>query len=343
MAMRVLATQTAERAARDLRGTLQQLHADTQRVLNLGNRLADTEVWDGPQAVEFRQVYWPEARASLQPALQALERLQSSAETVVDDILKAGGDGPGGGTPSGGDSGNSLTDRIDWIKSHFMDPPLVGWNTLVGEPFRIRAGLNVASAWRGLQSIDREMASRWQEINYLQLLADRGEIPREVANARAESLLNARDAARVLSQGDLSKAWDALKSGGLQEGSKLAKVDKFLGPLNLAGDAWTFTHPSADALGGPNVEKWMAAADGAATLTTLAGVDVALGPIPGVGEVALAGTALYFAGDLIYEHREWIGHVAESAGSDVAHVSEDVASTAWKGVQSGWHAFTSIF
>ncbi|MBO0687630.1 MAG: hypothetical protein J2P45_31160, partial [Candidatus Dormibacteraeota bacterium] len=142
----------------------------------------------------------------------------------------------------------------------------------------------------------------------------------------------------------------ALKGGGLEEGSKLAKIDKFLGPLNLVGDAWTVAHPSPDALGGPNVERWAAVADGVGTAATLApaaltlvGADVALGPIPVVGEVALAGTALYFAGDLIYQNREAIGHFFDSAGSDVAHVSEDVASSAWKGVKSGWHAFTSIF
>jgi hypothetical protein len=100
----------------DLRGRVRDLQTGVQQVVALGDRLADPGVWDGPAAAEFRQGRWRETRASLQPAAQVLERLRSSAEGVIGDILKAGGGGhvatstpPG---PGAGPSGNGGTTQI---------------------------------------------------------------------------------------------------------------------------------------------------------------------------------------------------------------------------------------
>ncbi|MBO0836540.1 MAG: hypothetical protein J2P28_13675 [Actinobacteria bacterium] len=339
MAMRVLATQTAEKAAQDLRVTLQALRGDTQRVLGLGNRLADTNLWDGPVAAEFRQVHWPRALASLQPTLQAVERLQASAQTVVNNILKAGGEGVAGGRPAGGSETEPWS--VKRAKDLIVDPSLSSWAMLVAEPMRVRAGLNVVKAMREGPAVDKELAREWQQINYEQLQADRGEIPRELANQHAESKLNAYDAARTFAEHDAEEAAKAFREGGLA--GNLAKADKALGPLAIASDAYTIWRPSSDALGGPNVERFMAAADLGATATTMLGLDVALGPIPGVGEVVLGGTALYMAGDLIYQNREVIGHALDTAGTDVAHVSEGVAKDAWGAAKSAWHSVTSFF
>lgn len=102
MGGRVLATEAASKAAIDLRVAVRDLQADTQRVMVLGERLADPSYWDGAAAAEFRQVHWRQARASLQPLIQDLERLRASAERVIDHILEAGGEGAGGGEGTGG-------------------------------------------------------------------------------------------------------------------------------------------------------------------------------------------------------------------------------------------------
>src|SRR2546426_3803220 len=95
---RVLATEDVRKAAADMRRKTGELHSEVQTVLALGDRLANPNVWDGPAAVTFRQVQWRRTRSALLPAVDSLERLRSSAEGVIDNILKAGGElaaGPG--------------------------------------------------------------------------------------------------------------------------------------------------------------------------------------------------------------------------------------------------------
>jgi uncharacterized protein YukE len=100
--------------------------------------------------------------------------------------------------------------------------------------------------------------------------------------------------------------------------------------LAVAGDLLTIADPSPDALGGPTMERVMAAGNLAAMAVTAAPVaellaaNAALDWVPGVGEVVLAATAVYFVGDLIYENRQAIGHALSWAGNGLAHVSARV-------------------
>jgi hypothetical protein len=100
--------------------------------------------------------------------------------------------------------------------------------------------------------------------------------------------------------------------------------------LAVAGDLLTIADPSPDALGGPDTERIMAAANLAAMVVTagpVAGLltaNAALDWIPGVGEVVLAATALYFVGDLVYENRQAIGHALSWAGHESAHIASGI-------------------
>src|SRR5207302_7041256 len=114
------------------------------------------------------------------------------------------------------------------------------------------------------------------------------------------------------------------------------------GALAVAGDVLTIAHPSANALGGANLERTMAVANlgamavTAAPISGLLAVNAATDWIPGVGEVVMAGTAAYLVGDLVYQERAVIGHALSSTEHTVVHVASDIGSAVS-------HAWGSIF
>lgn len=120
-------------------------------------------------------------------------------------------------------------------------------------------------------------------------------------------------------------------------------ANRTLGALGAAGDVLTIANPSPNALGGQETERWMAAANlGALAVTagpvaTLLAANAALDWVPVVGEVVMVGTALYFAGDLIYQNREAIGHALSSAEHAVAGVTSDIGKGLAGGVSHAWH------
>jgi hypothetical protein len=104
---------------------------------------------------------------------------------------------------------------------------------------------------------------------------------------------------------------------------------KIMGGLAVAGDLLTIVDPSPDALGGPDMERAMAAANLGAMVVTAGPVEALLAAnsldvIPGVGEVVLAATAIYFVSDLVYENRKAIGHALSWAGHETLHLGSDL-------------------
>jgi hypothetical protein len=78
--------------------------------------------------------------------------------------------------------------------------------------------------------------------------------------------------------------------------------------------------------------------------------DLVMAEIPGVGEVALAATGLYLAGDFLYQH--WtpfrdvandVGHATVRAANDVGHAAVKAADGVGHVASSDWHAVTSAF
>ena len=72
---------------------------------------------------------------------------------------------------------------------------------------------------------------------------------------------------------------------------------------------------------------------------------MALGGLPVVGEVALAATGLYLAGDFLYQHWTPFRDVANDVGHATVRRSDDVghaADSAWHKVTSFGNALTSI-
>jgi hypothetical protein len=93
-----------------------------------------------------------------------------------------------------------------------------------------------------------------------------------------------------------------------EDSGAMGYVDRVAATGNAVGLA---TVTAADA-------GWIVAADGAAAV------------IPGVGEVAIAVTGVYLAGDFIYHNRAALEHVADDVGHAVTHTTE-----------GAWHSVTS--
>ncbi|MDX6225127.1 MAG: hypothetical protein QOE64_1503 [Frankiales bacterium] len=122
----------------------------------------------------------------------------------------------------------------------------------------------------------------------------------------------------------------------------MSAVSRVALPLAIAGDVVTIIKPGDEQGAHATTTRVMAGANLAASGTLLAaGAGVLTLTPPGaiiVGGV-LVGTAVYAVGDLVYEHREEIGHALETAGGWVVdevetagREIEDVASTVADGV-----------
>jgi hypothetical protein len=126
----------------------------------------------------------------------------------------------------------------------------------------------------------------------------------------------------------LGKAGDGL--------SAMRGASTALGVLGVLGDATDMISPqNKGALGW--VDRGVATANAGFLTADLVGADLVMDAIPGVGEVAIAATGLYLAGDFLYQHWTPFRDVANDVGHATAVVATDIgheASSAWHSVMS---------
>jgi hypothetical protein len=92
MSQRVLATENAKQAITKMESLLQgDMTAQLHQLQQLGTRLTDANVWDGPLAVQFRTGQWPQASKNLQNTITAVENVDKQVQTIIQNILHAGG------------------------------------------------------------------------------------------------------------------------------------------------------------------------------------------------------------------------------------------------------------
>ncbi len=92
MSQRVLATENAKTAATRMQSLLSgDMTAQLHQLQTLGTALSNPNTWDGPLAQRFRSGEWPQQNKALQTAVTTLETLSKQMETVVQNILHAGG------------------------------------------------------------------------------------------------------------------------------------------------------------------------------------------------------------------------------------------------------------
>jgi hypothetical protein len=110
-----------------------------------GRALANPAVWDGPSAARFRGQEWPPAMRSLDRALQALESLQQSSETVIENINRAGTNGT---VSQGGGGGTTLWESLLRGLEGIVVPPVGSGGIAV----TLWSGRRALSAFGGIKN-----------------------------------------------------------------------------------------------------------------------------------------------------------------------------------------------
>lgn len=91
-----------------------------------------------------------------------------------------------------------------------------------------------------------------------------------------------------------------------------------LGVLGIAGDVTDMISPqNKGALGW--ADRGVAATNAGFLTADLVGADLVMDMIPGLGEVAIAATGLYLAGDFLYQHCTPFRDVANDVGARDGH------------------------
>jgi hypothetical protein len=148
--------------------------------------------------------------------------------------------------------------------------------------------------------------------------------------------------AALIEAGDLAEstggkidAWYAFAPGWLKTAAgSLAEIRGLsytLSGLGLVADAGTVVSPQDKGAMG-----WAdrAVAVGNGGLIT---ADLVMAELPGVGEVALAATGMYLAGDYLYHHWTPFRDVADEVGHATVKVGDGIGH----GARSAWHSVTS--
>jgi len=130
-------------------------------------------------------------------------------------------------------------------------------------------------------------------------------------------------------------AWYAFAPGWLKAAAgsitQIRALSYTLSGLGLIADAGTIVSPQdKGALG--LADRFVGLINGG-----LITADLVMDVFPGVGEVALAATGVYLAGDYLYHHWTPFHDVAD----DVGHVTVKVTDEAGHVARSAWHSVTS--
>jgi hypothetical protein len=137
---------------------------------------------------------------------------------------------------------------------------------------------------------------------------------------RVESLVEAGNA--LERGGSMLDAWTAFAPGWVKATASslqgIEGLDDALGALGIAADAGTMISPANSGTLG-DVDRGVAFVNGGLLVANMA-----LDGIPVVGEVTLAATGIYLAGDFLYEHWTPFRDVAKTVGHAAVRVADDV-------------------
>jgi hypothetical protein len=86
---RVLATQQASDAAKQMLAAMGPLKDQIAKVIQQGHTLRDPNQWDGQLAQKWRSE-WEADEKQLQTASQKMDELEKRAQQVVENIMHAG-------------------------------------------------------------------------------------------------------------------------------------------------------------------------------------------------------------------------------------------------------------
>jgi hypothetical protein len=283
------------------------------------------------------------AAAAQQQALQARQAALPAGRAVLADDIQAAG------SAVSGIHGQAQDLHQRYLAAAARTAAVVEQHTSLWEgtePVRkvleaVLAPLDIVAADHWVSAL-KEVAgvpSEWvagvgEQIAEIEKLIKAGKSP-------IEELIEAGKLAE--STGGKLDAWYAYAPGWLKTAAgsiaEIRGLSYTLSGLGLVADAGTLISPqNKGALG--NADRVVAGLNGA-----LITGDLILDGLPVVGEVALAATGIYLAGDYLYQH--WtpfrdvandVGHaVVTTVDSDVHAVEGDLHAA-----DSTWHAVTSI-
>jgi hypothetical protein len=144
-------------------------------------------------------------------------------------------------------------------------------------------------------------------------------------------------------------AEDAVASGGLDDlpfAAQLAGASRVLAGAAVVSDVAEIIDPD-DSGAVRGLDRGMAAVNGIVSADTMLGgvgteaLGTALGVswVPAAGQIVLAGTALYLAGDWAYNNVKWFHDGVDDVGEGIAHGAEDVGSGIAHGAEDVAHFF----
>jgi hypothetical protein len=159
----------------------------------------------------------------------------------------------------------------------------------------------------------------------------------ETSDGAFEKLIKvANDAERV---GGKLDAFDAFSPGWLKMAagniSEIRGLSNTLSGLGMLADMGTIISPEDSGWLG-NFDRGVAGVNG-----VLLGINMCVDEFPVVGEVTIAATGIYLAGDFIYHHWNDITDAADDVGHWVSSGWDHMTNDAGNWVSSGWHDMTS--
>ena len=353
--------------------------------------------WKGPDCEAYKSTWSGSSSQALSKAVADLTAVADSlVKQAVAQIAASAADGSGyngsggggtggaGGSGAGGDGGDTeevpstpaeIAAKIKEFADELNVPASViaaaaqvmGWKKLMdvgdalktGDPDVIAKALDPETLENIEKLQDADPGSYASVKSWFQAQEDLGaDAAHEAASAAAPLDSLGEDASLFAKGSDLL----GKVAAPLAVGADLYSV------FNVSGDEATSDRiVSGVQLGGLGLAAAGTEVGGAAL--GLLGVDAVAAPIPVVGEVVVAGTALYMGGKFLYDNSQtihdgvdaaaggvwdatkWtgnelanvgsdIGNAASSVGNDLGHAASSVGSTISGGAKSVWDAVT---
>lgn len=228
----------------------------------------------------------------------------------------------------------SLYELADQINSKIglALSPVVG--ALTGP--EVNAWRVALQAWEAGRALPGGLQTAFDDIvGPVGLAFDRGEVGLEAFGPVLARYGNLADAATSFTDGFVTSALDGLKSGGMPDAGFLGVAGKVFAGLGVFSDALTLYNPGASGAEG-NVNRGMAGANIIGTgmafapeAAGLVGINMAADWVPVAGQVVMAATGLYLAGDWAYHNVSWFHDGVDATGhffaTDVPNfVTQDV-------------------
>jgi hypothetical protein len=269
------------------------------------------------QALQTQQAALPSGSPVLTAALEssstAVSGIQGQAQELHERYLAAAAKTA---ADAGGTSG--LWDKTEPVRT-VLEAVLA--------PFDIVAADHWVGALKEVAGVPAEWVKEVDEsIDEVNALIRAGKSP-------VAALIEAGDLAE--STGGKIDAWYAFAPGWLKTAAgSLAEIRGFsytLSGLGLVADAGTIVSPQDKGAMGW-ADRGVALGNGA-----LITADLVMAELPVVGEVALAVTGMYLAGDYLYHHWTPFHDVVDEVGHATVHVVDGTGHVA----RSAWHSVTS--